>query len=949
MNEMKTHKVDILGISEVKKKGSGEAKLERDYTLIYAGVPKGSFAKEGVGIAMTPEMFNKLEDWEPVSSRIIAADFQMSIGKVTLVQVYAPTEDTVLADKELFYSDLQRLVNRIRNKGRYAILSGDFNARTGCDPRVGYGVLGLHGGERTRNGNGQRLIEFCIENDLLVGNSFYPHKRIHKITFSSQDRNSIIDYFVYDRSVRQYLMDIKVIRGAEIGSDHLLLIADTKILPELQTKQKKKHYLSINVRALESIEKRTQYTEKLEERLRALVLEGDIERLWNALKTCILEVGRDVCDLRKVTGNRKRSEWWSEEIKCIVQQKKKAWKAYLQDRTPERLSVYHSARNECKTKVRQAKKESWEKFGRSLDEDHRDSIKKFWRKVKALRGKLGKPVRNIKDERGVIITEEARILERWKQFYEGQFSRDPNHTVEQLTLDNNNQESQECIDEEEVVDAIEKIKVGKAAGRDGIAPELIKYGGQELVKVLQQLFQQVWDRKKIPREWEYSIIIPIYKKGSSTECENYRPISLLSVVYKLYTSIMEKRLRAMVENRIEDEQAGFRPGKQTQDHIFVLRSITEKAWDRDKDIFLAFLDLKAAFDSVPRNEIWKALVAKDIPGDLISAIKSAYHEAKGVVRINGKESEAFCIERGVRQGDSLSPLLFIIFMDEIHKICKRRTAWTAIGKWNLRTILVQSLLYADDIVLITDSQEKMQEALTEWQEELLRKGMVINTSKSKILVLSREEPEEVHLICNGETLEVVPEFTYLGTVISSSGKIDPEISHRITRANQVYYQVCNSIIGHREVGVETKRHVYKSVYLPTLIYGSESWVMLDKQTSRITAAEMRFLRRAVGKTRRDRIRNEQIRELFEVTELRKTIETRQLKWFGHVCRMEDEREPRKVLEARPTGKRPRGRPRISYQENIQRIGGKRGKTLQQMKNLSRDRSEWLRFIEAPRR
>ena len=388
----------------------------------------------------------------------------------------------------------------------------------------------------------------------------------------------------------------------------------------------------------------------------------------------------------------------------------------------------------------------------------------------------------------------------------------------------------------------------------------------------------------------------------------------------------------------------FRPGRQTQDHIFVLRNIAEKAWDRDKNLYLAFLDLKSAFDVVPRKEIWNALIAKGVPGDLLAAIQSAYQGAMAVVRMNGMESEPFPIARGVRQGDSLSPLLFINVMDEIHKICKRRTAWTTIGKWNLRTVLIQSLLYADDIVLIADTKTKLQQALVEWEEELLRKGMQINTSKSKVLVMTREEREDVQLICNGETLEVVTEYTYLGTVISSSGKIDAEISSRICKANQVYYQTTNSIIGHREVDKKTKMHVYKSVYLPTLTYGGESWTMLDRHSSRITAAEMRFLRRSVGRTRRDRIRNESIREQLGVAELKTTLERRQLQWFGHVCRMNENLNPIRILEARPTGRRPRGRPRLTFQDYIQRIGCKRGKTLNEMKRLSRDREEWLHWL-----
>lgn len=171
---------------------------------------------------------------------------------------------------------------------------------------------------------------------------------------------------------------------------------------------------------------------------------------------------------------------------------------------------------------------------------------------------------------------------------------------------------------------------------------------------------------------------------------------------------------------------------------------------------MAFLNLKAAFDSVLLQELWNTLAAKNVPTDLITVIKSICVESKGVVRINGIESAPFPIDRGVKQRDGLSPLLFTVIMDKIQKICKRRTARAVIGKKNMRKILSQSLFNADNIVLICDTNNKLQQALLEWQEELQRKGMIINAAGSFL-----GEVETVEVYCNGEILEVVREFSLL--------------------------------------------------------------------------------------------------------------------------------------------------------------------------------------------
>ncbi|XP_014288451.1 uncharacterized protein [Halyomorpha halys] len=182
-------------------------------------------------------------------------------------------------------------------------------------------------------------------------------------------------------------------------------------------------------------------------------------------------------------------------------------------------------------------------------------------------------IRNVKDEGGRLITGDQGILERWR-FFSG-------NAEEQMIRESVWGEYNEVIWQEEVDAAVERLRLGKAAGRDDIVPELIKYEVTE---------------KAIPKEWEYNIIVPIRKKDNANECENYRPICLSQVVYKLYTSILEKKLRELVEKDLEEEQAVFRPQHQTQDHIFSLRTIIDNSWERGKGIFLEFIDLKAAFD-----------------------------------------------------------------------------------------------------------------------------------------------------------------------------------------------------------------------------------------------------------------------------------------------------------------------------------------------------------------
>ena len=165
---------------------------------------------------------------------------------------------------------------------------------------------------------------------------------------------------------------------------------------------------------------------------------------------------------------------------------------------------------------------------------------------------------------------------------------------------------------------------------------------------------------------------------------------------------------------------------------------------------------------MPHRAIWNALEKKKVPRKLIMAIKSTFNQAEGIVRVNGKTSKPFKINNGIKQGDSLSPLLFTIVMDEIHKICRLRTGLTKVGNWKLRPIYAQALLFADDILLIADTETKLQNMVREWTVAIEAKGMEINPSKSKVMLVSKNpDGRTANIECKGHLLESATQYTYL--------------------------------------------------------------------------------------------------------------------------------------------------------------------------------------------
>jgi hypothetical protein len=141
--------------------------------------------------------------------------------------------------------------------------------------------------------------------------------------------------------------------------------------------------------------------------------------------------------------------------------------------------------------------------------------------------------------------------------------------------------------------------------------------------------------------------------------------------------------------------------------------------------------------------------------------------------------------------------------------------------------------------------------------------------------------------------------------------------------------------------------ICKTVFVPTLLYGTERLTVLDKHKNRMQASEMKYLRKVTGKTRRDQIRNKRIRNQLKQESVEVLMEKRTLRWFGHAGRMDLERRPKLVLEARPEGGRGRGRPRLEWEEYVERLASKRGRKLPEVKRLAQNRKEWRTWLLEP--
>ena len=951
VEEIKKYSVDILGITETKKKGEGVENYE-GYKLIHSGVGTNERARAGVATLIRNDLFDD-SDINYINERLLEINIDLKGKSVKIIVAYGPNEDAAKEHIDEFYNELQMAIDRTKTNQEVMIL-GDLNARVGNNAESCCGVIGKEG-ENVVSPNGERLIDISIRNNMKIANTFFKHKEAHKWTRVVEERNerSIIDYVIVSNSLFYSTQDVRVKRGAEIYSDHYLVLAKMSILPKVKDPKKNmSRRTKLRVEKLREEDTKTNYQKTIKTYIEAKPNTAenseDIESIWEDYKEIIIKSATEVCGKKVIGGSKKMTAWWNEDVKEKIKEKKDAWKKYLSSQRQEDKENYKIKRQAAKEEVLKSKQMQWQKFGETLEQNYRENQKLFWGAIKRCRRGKACPVKHIQNSEGEMVKQEDQILETWRQYFEKLHNVSTDDHVANTNYDHDSTNSNRIAEENEItmsemLNAKHKIKLGKAPGADGIYPEMVAKQGTEADKLLLKLCQLAWKNKAIPNDWRKSTIIPIHKSGPTTLCENYRGISLLSVPGKVYSRIIESRLRKTVENKLLEHQSGFRPGRSVQDHIFTLRQISEKTYRYDKETHIGFVDLQKAFDSVRRKELWHALKEHNVDNELITAIQSFYLNPESEVQIAGKTSSKFNINTGVRQGCILSPLLFIILMDSISRQCKGMKPIN-VGRWKLKPIQLLMLSFADDLVVFGKDQRDLENNMNILNRELMKRGMKINTKKTQTMVISRE-PKQHTIKLNNEILEQVSRYKYLGVIIQSNGSLREEISQRIGKASKVYGQLGQSFINKKELTTKTKMSIFNSVYCPTLTYGSECWTLETRDKSRLQATEMKFLRRVVGKTKRDKIRNTTIRETVKTDSLEKRIERNQLRWFGHVCRMEENRIPKQIYECKQEGKLPRGRPRKMWIEVISDNLKKRECKLSEAKKRSSDRTKWRTFIQ----
>jgi hypothetical protein len=509
--------------------------------------------------------------------------------------------------------------------------------------------------------------------------------------------------------------------------------------------------------------------------------------------------------------------------------------------------------------------------------------KEFWNKFRTVRNSIVVPKAPPPvaiNASGDTVTDPIEVLKAWRDFSASIASTDLEGTTEEGIYDDEHRVEVETrlawlrlvrkyqpdldrpFTAEEVFFAIRKLRMGSAPGEDGILVDIIKTAadavnnnklraGNSVVDAMTLLFNFMFTNEVWPERWSTGVITPLFKDGSRLDPSNYRPITLLSIMGKLFGSVVNARLADFSEatDSICDEQGGFRRARGTPDQILILREVLSSRKERGQPTYVTYIDARKAYDTVWREQAYTRVHDSGVQGRLWRQLQTMHGGLSRRVRHPLGLTDPFDVSRGVAQGAVESPWLYSNFIDGLARELKA----AGLGIW-IAGRQVPLLMYADDIVLLARSQTELARMNKIVSIFAQRNRFQFNGSKSAVMAFNTTAVEKARCQAGrwelfGETVLVKSSYVYLGVVVpeddaSWKAHVDAAIAKAQRRSADLLW-VCR---GDKGIRSRTAVTLWQAMVRPLLEYGAELWggAITKDQEQRAEFVQTTFLRGTLG-------------------------------------------------------------------------------------------------------
>lgn len=761
-------------------------------------------------------------NWRCVNGRDIVI-VKIKEKEIRVVPIYVNCSD--------WESEFREIENLLSLVSRYnCILIGDFNARIGelqgleCDninwsesvknDRKSYdGVI---------NARGRKLIDLMDDMGMIVLNGRTNGDMNGELTFLGAMGESVIDYACVSGSIIDSVSKFEVC--AMNHSDHMPIVLELKI-------ERNENCLT-NMRLLPRLRwnwnMADQYRAKVKAKLEGINVgpndNMNVRGIIDVVKSSAIE--KSDSSKPKVF-KAKWYDWQCERARRKVFKWLNIWRR-TKDRKDEIKARYKEA-NRAYTCICVSKQMEYYKrvSGRLAQVTN---MNEWWKLANELKGKVP------------VISTGIRV-ESFAEYYAELLGMNGSSRVycyaEPYVTD-------PWLDSEislnEILDVISALKDGKAPGDDRIPTEFFKYAPLELLGVIRQLFNRIWNSLNVDECFNRSLVFPIHKKGDVNAVENYRGISFGNTIGKIFVGILNNRLQEWVDvnGKLNECQAGFRKGYSTVDNIFCFECLVRLKWKENvKKVYCFFVDFRAAFDRVNRQAMLYKLSQMGVSTKFIAIVKSLYESTSAAVW-NGQElSEWFVTSSGVRQGCILSPLLFALFLNDLEGYLG--------GGVNVGEKVIRVLMYADDIVLFAQSAGELQDMMNKLEMYCSMWDLEVNLNKSEVMIMKQGGGK----LCvtdkwcfKGNPVRVASRYKYLGVIMKPSMKWVDHVQERVRVAKSSCNTVWSCFMDRKEASFKDKMKLFESVCRSIVGYACQVWGLCEFE--KVERLRKWFIKRVLG-------------------------------------------------------------------------------------------------------
>jgi len=678
---------------------------------------------------------------------------QLEHEKIRLISVYMP--DGTYRDGKVaeVYDQVSKVIRDGRGSGHRIVIAGDMNVIVGKPVNGENGKVIGHYGYGRRNPRGQWLVGFAEQHQLSLANTMFRKQDDKLWTYEMNDRRCQLDYVLVDWRLRARVVDIEAGHAITTGVDHRALSGTLSCPSERGLSVRRMKRRRRRVRLVRWTPQEVDlYHEVLDVCLDGGECQAGPDRQSRDIEAAILEAAQQ-CGAEQASKTRDVSDDLGELQRLTRLRKEAREQSYLNAATSLSKRIHREARR-VKRKLNRLRI-------RTILREHRGLAQI----AGILRGERSHQVRCIKNSSGREHSEPQSMANCFAEFYEELYKRRgviptrPDVATNPVPL----------VTEHEVRIALGAMKNQKAKDGQGIAAEMLKFGSRRLLQSMAQVFTDVMQPGGVvPARWRVTTLKVLFKKGDPKSVGNYIPISILPILYKVFSKVLLNRLKPALEAAQCCDQAGLQAGYSCEDHLQAIVGLCEQALEWRHPLWIAAVDFKKAFDTVSHPSLIEALIEQHIDLHYVEVIWRLYQEQCGQVSMQ-QTSRQFPIERGTKQGDPISPVLFHVILEK--GISALKTGWAAERygflvdkasgpKW------LHNLRFADDILLVGKLLQRVRNMLLDLQREVAKLGLEMHPDKTKILhngMDGQRQPRSVKV--GGSVVEVLCSWdstSYLG-------------------------------------------------------------------------------------------------------------------------------------------------------------------------------------------